>query len=460
MLCDSNNAIPNHYLSALWRPASVGILVLILTPVHAQEEMAGDADAAYDEAMRIGTYDEAEVAAKKLLDHAIDDGRQNELSTAQLLSKLALAQRHNKNYEAALQNYELAVSITESKTDMLDLALIDPLLGISKTHIDNERPDLAMEYAERALHVRHVNSGPHSIEQTASLDILIAAHRKMDARQDALALTDRLHLLYQREFPGKSMELVPILLGKGQLLGETGNRREERNVYNDALEIVEYNEGKASRHLVQPLINLGKSHEQEYFDLYFSALTDEERPDTRLLSKARSYYELALELPDGSDTVNPRPQCVALIALADFYTVTNKHSSARLLYREAWQQTTEPANGLEKQCAKLDAVYPLLRPPADLSLTVADIENQDLSTTSFDSGFLIAQFTVTRRGQVGDIRLVEISPDRNETIEARLKLALGRYIFRPRFENGLAVETPDEVIRFEFPLPRPASATH
>jgi hypothetical protein len=435
------------------------MLVLIMMPAHAQEGMAGDADAAYNEAMRIGTYAEAEVAAKKLLDHAIGDGLQNELSTAQLLSKLALAQRHNKNYQAALQNYKLAVSIIESKTDMLGLSLIDPLLGISHTHIDNERPDLAMEYAKRALHVRHVNSGPHSIEQTASLDVLITAHRKMDAFQDALALTDRLHLLYQREFPGKSMELVPILVRKGQLLGATGNRREERNAYNDAIEIVEHNEGKASKHLAQPLINLGKSHEQEYFDLYFSALTDEDRPDTRLLSKARSYYEQALELPDGSNTANPRSQCAALIALADFYTVTNKHSSARLLYKEAWQQTTEQANGLETQCAKLDAVYPLLRPPADLSLTAADIGNQDLSTTSFDSGILIAKFTVTSRGQVKEIRLVEISPDRNEAIEAKLKSALGRYIFRPRFENGLAVETPDEVIRFEFPLPRVASGT-
>ncbi|MDH3433682.1 MAG: tetratricopeptide repeat protein, partial [Gammaproteobacteria bacterium] len=311
--------------------------LLAIQQAYTQEFADTDISVAYEEAIAGGLYGEAEVAAKRLVENAIRAGRRDESSTARLLSKLALAQRLNKNFGAALQNYELAVSIIESGHDMLDLELIEPLLGIGNTHIDNERPDLALEHLDRALHVRHVNNGPHSLEQSETLEMLATAYKKMGEPRKAVDLADRVYWLYSREFPGKSMEVVPALLKKGHILGEVGDRREQRDAYIAAIDIVEHNEGESSLNLIGPVISLGRSHVEEYYDLQLLALSEEELPDTRLLDKAKSYYESALDLARTTADVPWQLHTDALLALGDFYTINDEQSRARELYRDAWQ---------------------------------------------------------------------------------------------------------------------------
>ena len=186
------------------------LLVGATSPLRAQELTASETWSAYEQALDSGLYSEAEIAAKQLLERAIREGRRDEQSMADLLTKLALVQRLNRDFAAAQQNYELAVNIIESRRDMLDLALVEPLLGIANTHIDNERPDLALAFLDRALHVRHVNEGPHSLEQSETLEVLATAYRQTGKLREAADVADRLYLLYGRNYPDNSMELIPV----------------------------------------------------------------------------------------------------------------------------------------------------------------------------------------------------------------------------------------------------------
>ena len=52
---------------------------------------------------------------------------------------------------------------------MLDISLAEPLLGLGKAYLESGRANLAMDYLNRALHVRSVNDGPHSIDQAETL---------------------------------------------------------------------------------------------------------------------------------------------------------------------------------------------------------------------------------------------------------------------------------------------------
>ena len=429
-------------------------LLWVQGPTRAQEQSLDDFRLLYDEALGDGLYIEAEDAAKALLDRAFREGRRNEMSTAELLSDLALAQRYNSDFETALQNYELAITIVESKKDMLHLALIEPLLGIGNTYIESDRPDRALQHIERALHVQHVNEGPHSIDQTAALEALAKAYRKKGELQQAAVIAERIFLLYSHKFPGKSMELVPVLLKKGQILGEIGDRREERNAYNEAVEIVEQNEGKSSPNLIEPLINLGNSYEHEYFDIYFKATSKEELPETRLLNKAESFFESAVELARSNDDVDWRMQSEAMLALGDFYTVTEEQSRARVYYRDAWVLLTADSQRLGQRRIDLEGVVPLQQPLPDLTVALPRSADGNLSSAMYDTGYITTQFTVTRHGRLEEIGLVEISPERNADIETEVKRSLTSFLYRPRIENGFAVDTPGQTIRYEFPYPR------
>jgi len=439
------------------------LLVGATSPLSAQELAVSQAWSAYEQALDSGLYSEAEIAAKQLLERAIREGRRDEQSTADLLTKLALVQRLNRDFAAAQQNYELAVNIIESRKDMLDLALVEPLLGIANTHIDNERPDLALEFLDRALHVRHVNEGPHSLEQAETLEVLATAYRQTGKLREAADVADRLYLLYGRNYPGNSMELVPVLLKKGHILGDIGERRDQRNAYIDAVNIVEHNEGKSSAHLIAPFISLGRSYTEEYFEQYRLAQSGGDLPEgrddykDRLLTKGKSYNESALELARSNADVEWQLYSEALLALADFYTVMEEQSRARVLYRDAWQLLAQDEARLAWRRAELETVLPLQQLQPDLTVALNFGAEEGGSGTSYATGFIITQFTVTRRGRLANISLVEISPERNAAIEAEVKRALSEFVYRPRFENGLAVDTPNQTVRYSFPYPKPTA---
>jgi tetratricopeptide (TPR) repeat protein len=442
-----------HAIQFETRRAASVLLALLVVPVLLALEAPNDYLLEnYESALNSGLYDEAAIAAKARLDQAIREGQVKELSTAGLLHELAEVQRLTGEYNSALQNYELAIEIIESKRDMLDLALTEPLLGLGKTYIEAGRPDLALDHLDRALHVRSVNEGPHSIENAATLEALADAYLRMGEFGDAANTAHRLYLLYSHEFPDMSKELVPILIKIGQILGEIGIRREERNMYAEAIGIVERNEGKKSPGLIRPLISLGNSHQHEYFDSYFDALSDRELPDTRLLDKAESFYESAVELVRSNDDVDWRVRNEAILALGDFYTVTGEQARARVYYRDAWNFLTADPERLPQRIIDLEGVVPLQQPLPDM--TVALPRGDNSSSTKLDTGHITTQFTVTRRGGVEEIGLVEISPERNAEIEAEVKRSLTRYLYRPRIANGSAVSTPGQTLRYEFPYPR------
>ncbi len=432
--------------------------LLVVPALYAQEEASDVTRENYQNALASGLYEEAEVAAKVRLDQAIRAGRVKELSTAELLNDLADVQRLTGNSDSALQNYELAVEIIEAQRDMLNLALIGPLLGIGKTYVESGRPDLALDYLNRALHVRSVNEGPHSIEQAATLEVLADAYRNLGKIDEATDAADRLYLLYVHKYSPNGLELVPVLLKQGHILGDVGDWRQQRNAYVDAIQIVERAEGDDSANLIRPLLSMGNSHMREYFDIFFKAESEEELPSEKLLVEAETYFETALELTKDESDVDWRMSQDTFLALGDFYTVTEEQSRARVMYRSAWDLLSADEEKLIERKRHLEQIQVLLQPEPDLTVALPAGINPTDSPSTYATGHIISQFTVTRRGKLRDIGLLEISPERSEKIEIEVKRAMTRFVYRPRFERGTAVDTSGQFIRYEFPVPKALTA--
>jgi protein TonB len=64
-------------------------------------------------------------------------------------------------------------------------------------------------------------------------------------------------------------------------------------------------------------------------------------------------------------------------------------------------------------------------------------------------GYVVVQFTVTSRGTVDDVSIVE-STDR--VFEQAAAAAVARARYRPRIVDGLAVDTPGLTTRIDFRL--------
>lgn len=439
--------------------ASATLVVLFASVLVAQETANDNSRENYERALNNGLFDEAAVAAKSRLDQAIRSGQGRELSAAELLDDLAEAQRLMGAYDSALQNYELAVDIVVTERDMLDIALTEPLLGIGKTYLEIGRADLALDYLQRALHVRTVNDGPHSIEQAETLEVLADSYRSLGKPRKAADAADRLYLLYSRKFSANSMQLVPILLKQGHILGDISDWRRQRKAYNDALKIIETADGKSSVHSIRPLLSLGNSHSREYFNQFIQAENEEDLPDKNLLANAEIFYESAFDLVPNVADEDWRIAQDALLTIGDFYTMTDEQSRARVLYRSAWNLLSADDEKLLQRRINLEQVTPLLQPEPDLNVALPPKADPETKSAKYQTGFIVSQFTVTRRGKLADLGLLEISPERNEVIEAEVREALNRFIYRPRFVLGAPVDTTGERIRYEFPYARSIDRT-
>ena len=109
-------------------------------------------------------YDEADTVAKRVVELAIKEKGAQSNEFAKALTNLAIVQHHTRQYEAAQQNFETAIEIIEDNEDRLNAQLVNPLKGLGASQLESGRPDLAKQTFGRAVHVTHVNEGPHNLD--------------------------------------------------------------------------------------------------------------------------------------------------------------------------------------------------------------------------------------------------------------------------------------------------------
>ena len=141
----------------------------------------------YEDARTAGMLAEADMLAKKIVEISIQSYGRDSRGTATALTNLATLQSENSEYVAAIQNLSAAINIVERVENKLSMSLLYPLNEMGRLQMQAGQTDLAKKTWTRAIHISHVNLGPHNFEQVESLQaierLLVASGKNRKARK-------------------------------------------------------------------------------------------------------------------------------------------------------------------------------------------------------------------------------------------------------------------------------------
>lgn len=396
----------------------------------------------YKQLMGEGIYDEADNVAKRVVTLAIEVTGARSDETAKALTNLGIVQHRNRQFDAAQQNFSAAIDIIEDLEDRLNGRLVNPLKGLGAAQLEGGRPDLAVRTFDRAVHITHVNEGPHNTEQIEILESLAETSLRLGSVEDARLYHDQIYALNQRRYESDQLALVPALMRRASWQHRAGYIVDEQATYRRAIRIIEDHASKTDLRLIEPLTKLGQSYfytdMHEDMGLHHNPVTGE------------IYFKRALRIAEDNPRADWRTLADARLALGDYYMMQGMQTRSRKLYGETW----EMLSGSDAKLAHRDE---LLGRPAPLNEEVLPQYVGDgqpnpllVAEDAYLEGSVTATFEVNSRGRVVDLKIVEAIPPEFEDMQRDVQRELRGRLYRPRYQNAEPVDTLDEVFTHMF----------
>lgn len=164
----------------------------------------------YIDARVAGTAEEADVLAKQIVQVSITSFGRDSKGTAKALVNLASLQVTHEENTAAIQNLTAAIDIVERVENNLSLDLIGPLNAMGAAQFQAGNEDLAKEAWFRAVHISHVNLGPHNYQQIETLQAIGQVYEADGKNKKAKKIRRRIKYLQSREVPPAADVLLPV----------------------------------------------------------------------------------------------------------------------------------------------------------------------------------------------------------------------------------------------------------
>ena len=397
----------------------------------------------YLDAIAESMYEEADVIAKQIIELSIKNNGLDSHVTAKALTSLAIAQHGIEDYESAILNYTTAIEVIERIEDRLNKNLISPLRGLGAAHLALDRPDLARETFDRAIHISHVNDGPHNLEQIEILQSLANIYMSVSQRKDVADIHRRIYYLQARNIDPESMDIIPALKTKASWEHQLKRYDNERRTLKKIINITEKQKGNDSLELIDPLLELGKS----YLYLDFRSLAYEDPPSVRA---GDIFYRKAIRIAEGNPEATWMVISNTKLAYGDYFIMSDRASRARRIYRDVWNYLSEDEFRLENRAENLEKTVVLydISPPNMLrgDPNVAINNNPE----GYKKATAVFEYTVSTRGLVKNITLNEINPPGFEDMQKTIARELTNFVYRPRLENGNPVDTKHLLYSHDF----------
>ncbi len=381
--------------------------------------------------MLAGSYDEAANAAAGYISTLLEQPDYNRRDWADSLVRLGHAQRSGTDYDAAILNYEQAISILQTETDRLHDSLVEPMLGASEAMIEQDRFAEASDMLESVLHLQQVNHGLHDLSQAEPLQRLSDVYLELGDINRALSRQRAHTALYERNYPGDDVRKLNAFLTEAGLLDDLGMRVDSHTVYRRTINMVERAEGHRAPELLPALMLIAELlASNEISDGY----------DGRDLW--RRYLQKAVWIANTSDDLAPIERADAYISAGDLmaqYTVDR--AAALRHYQRGWQ-TLAADPSLENAIGERFNEPLLLQ---EMPRTTApDMRNLFLrvSTRETSPGSrILVRFDVSETGEAENIEVIEGDPTGywSELVVDHV----GKFVFRPKIVDGEAVHHED-----------------
>ena len=399
----------------------------------------------FEELLNNELFDEAEVVAKQLVELSIRERGQDHKDIAAALVNLGIAQYRLEQYDLAELNFSAAIRAIERSDSRLSPYLVNPLKGLGATQLKLGEPVEALETFDRAVHVTHVNEGPQNLDQVEVLDSMTEVYLALGDVKEATNMQERAFDLFARRTEPDSEDLIPALYRLGEWQARMYQIPDMKNTYLRIIRIVEKKHGNDSLALIKPLMRLGHSF-----------LYDDPNvlPATRglMASYGEVYLKRALKITIKNPEATWRDRADILLELGDYYTISDNPGRARKRYGAAWAMLSngeEAEERLAMRAAEMEV------PVRQKSVIFPDFAGQmDPAKSKVESlykrGYYDLEFSVNQRGLVDDIRIVEANPSGLEEFEKRIIRTAQQMIYRPRYEDGEAVDTLNQTYHHEF----------
>lgn len=393
----------------------------------------------YKQYINEGSMDEADVAAKRIVEMAIRLYGPQSLETAKALNNLALVQNKTGQYDAAIQNFESAIEIIEFREDRLNGQLVNPLKGLGSSQLANGRPDLAAQTFNRATHITHVNDGPHNIEQVELLESLAESTLRMGDMEGARDLLNRIHILNVRHFDNNELGLIPSLMRRADWQHRAGYYNDERATYRRAIRIVEAKLGKNDPQLILPLRRLGES-------FYFIDVSQSGGAQQGVVATGEIYFKRAARIAENSDEIGWEEYADVQLALGDYYIFVEAHNRARKVYKGMWEflATDEERLAMRREVLEQPVVL-----KEDSLPGYAGVGAPGPTSEVYLNGTIRVDYTVSRRGRVRNIRTEAIPPQFAE-MQRIVHREVRKRIFRPLVVDAQPTDSGDLVLEHSF----------
>ena len=284
----------------------------------------------YKVAIDNASYDEADILAKRMVELTIRLYGLDSHESAKALINLGRVQHKNKDHDSAILNFTASIQIIERIEDRLNPELINPLRGLGAAHLGNGRPDLAREAYDRAVHVSHVNEGPHNLMQIQVLEELAETYLTAGESKEALDIHQFIYNLESRNMDLQSEDMIPALQRQAAWTHRMRMHQRERMTWRRIISILEKSRGKEDLSLIAPLTGLGVSY------LYISDF-ELEAFGNGSISLGDTYLKRAVRISSKNPEATWETQVQTMLALADYYTISSRATKAVRVYKDTWK---------------------------------------------------------------------------------------------------------------------------
>jgi tetratricopeptide (TPR) repeat protein len=399
--------------------------------------------AQYKEMRDGGALDQAENIAKRIIELSIRISGPTSNDTAMALNNLAVVQHQTKDYEASQQNFSAAIEIIEDNEDQLNKGLINPLRGLGASQLESGRPDLATRSFGRAVHISHVNEGPHNLEQVEILEALAETHLRLGSMEEAKKNQDLIYALNLRHYAGNAMAMVPSLLRRASWQRRTGYILDERATYRRIIRIIESVNGKDHLTLIQPLMKLGESY-------FFVDTSESSSYQSAVANSGETYFKRAVRIAAESPDADWMTLATAKIALGDFYNFRSEINRARSNYRDAWELMSVEEDRLDTRKSVLEVLTPLNGDTIPRFAGDASSADRRPDDNNLREGRIVVSYDVDSRGRVSALKIIEANPVEFDDMRRSIQHELRTRIYRPKFENAEPVDSPNQMLSHVF----------
>jgi tetratricopeptide (TPR) repeat protein len=394
----------------------------------------------YRQLVAADTLDEADIAAKRIVEMSIKVYGPQSRETASSLNNLGIVQHRNGQYDAAIQNFTATVEIIESTEDRLNSALVNPLKGLGAAQLSIGRPDRARATLDRAAHITRVNNGPHNIGQVEILESIAETHIRMDDLKGARNILDRIHILNVKYFEEDPLGLLPSLMRRAEWQHRAGFFGEEGASYRSAIRIIESSNGKDSPLLVEPLRKLGET-------FYFADMTPAETSLQGRISTGEGYFRRSARIAEQSEDMDWHDSTRSRIALADYYIFTDSQNKARRIYEETWHFLSEDDERIATRIELFSKPTPIqvnVLPTFAGNGPIDSSESEELL-----SGKIVVEYEVSAKGRVRNLRTGASPPEFIE-MQRMVHREIRSRLFRPRLVDAEPVASKNLIFEHEF----------